>query len=263
MRPYLAILDSRFRMLLQYRAVALAGVGTQLFFGLIRVMIFDAFYQSSAIPQPLTCAQTTTYIWLGQAMLLMVMFGPESELATMIQSGAVAYEMTRPLDLYTFWFSRCLASRAAPLALRAIPILLIAGLFFHLQLPASFSAAGLFLLSLAIGLLLSAALVTLITLSLLWTVSGQGAASLAPPLIFIASGMIVPLPLLPNWLQPLFDLLPFRGLIDTPFRLYLGNLTGSVAALAIIQQLLWLAILVFLGRFILNRGLRRLVVQGG
>ena len=33
MRPYWAVIDARFRMLLQYRAAAIAGVWTQLFFG--------------------------------------------------------------------------------------------------------------------------------------------------------------------------------------------------------------------------------------
>lgn len=43
MTPYLAILSARFRTLLQYRAAAAAGFGTQLFWGLIRMMIFEAF----------------------------------------------------------------------------------------------------------------------------------------------------------------------------------------------------------------------------
>ncbi len=51
---YCAILSARFRMLLQYRAAAFAGFVTQLFWGLIRVMIFSAFYRSSNAPQPMT-----------------------------------------------------------------------------------------------------------------------------------------------------------------------------------------------------------------
>jgi hypothetical protein len=37
MKPYLAILSSRFLALMQYRAAAIAGAGTQLFFGLVRM----------------------------------------------------------------------------------------------------------------------------------------------------------------------------------------------------------------------------------
>ena len=38
-RPYRAILDVRFRVLLQYRAAAIAGVWTQLFFGFVFIMV--------------------------------------------------------------------------------------------------------------------------------------------------------------------------------------------------------------------------------
>ena len=47
-RGYLSIFSAKFRTLLQYRAAALAGCGTQLFWGVIRMMIFEGFYRSSS-----------------------------------------------------------------------------------------------------------------------------------------------------------------------------------------------------------------------
>jgi viologen exporter family transport system permease protein len=101
------------------------------------------------------------------------------------------------------------------------------------------------------------------TTSLLWTISGDGIYRLAGPMIFFFSGIVIPLPMFPDWTQRLITLLPFRGLIDTPFRIYLGSLTGPAAMLALIHQWAWLVTLVIAGRMILARGLRRLVVQGG
>ena len=71
MRPYLAILAARFRTLLQYRAAAAGGVFTQSFFGLMRIMILEAFYRSTAQTQPLSMAQMIGYVWLGQATFAM------------------------------------------------------------------------------------------------------------------------------------------------------------------------------------------------
>ena len=53
MRAYVAVFGARFRALLQYRAAALAGLGTQVFWGLIRVMIFGAFYATAAEAAPI------------------------------------------------------------------------------------------------------------------------------------------------------------------------------------------------------------------
>ena len=67
----------------------------------------------------------------------------------------------------------------------------------------------------------------------------------------------------PDWMQQLIAVLPFRGLMDTPSRIYLGVISGLPAVLAILHQIVWIVALVLLGRLVLARGLRRLVVQGG
>jgi len=263
MKPYLAVLRSRFLSLLQYRAAALAGVGTQVFFGLVRIMIYDGFYRSSSAQQPLTADQVGTYIWLGQALLLLGMLDVDKDIAGMIRSGNVAYEMARPLDLYNLWLARAVSGRAAPLIMRAMPIFVVAGLFLELQRPATAGAAALFIISVVIGLMLAATMVVFMTISLLWTISGEGIHRLAAPLIFFFSGIVIPLPMFPDWMQQLIAILPFRGLMDTPSRIYLGVISGLPAVLALLHQIVWIVALVLLGRLVLARGLRRLVVQGG
>jgi ABC-2 type transport system permease protein len=64
-RPYLAVAGARFRLLLQYRAAALAGFITQCWWGAIKIMVLTAFY-SGAATTPMTLRQTIDYIWLAQ-----------------------------------------------------------------------------------------------------------------------------------------------------------------------------------------------------
>ncbi|MEG0767014.1 MAG: ABC transporter permease, partial [Clostridia bacterium] len=71
-RAYLALWRMRMRTLLQYRVAALAGVATQLLFGLVMVSVLTAFYHQSDAAQPMLLSQTITYTWLGQAMLGML-----------------------------------------------------------------------------------------------------------------------------------------------------------------------------------------------
>ena len=65
LRPYRAVFRARFELLLQYRAAALAGFGTQCWWGAIKVMVFAAFL-SGPVPSPMTLRQTIDYIWLGR-----------------------------------------------------------------------------------------------------------------------------------------------------------------------------------------------------
>ncbi len=263
LRAYASLLSARFRTLLQYRTAAIAGIGTQFFFGLIFVMVYEAFYRSSPGPQPMAYEEVVTYTWLGQALLAMLPWNVDPELRAMVRSGAVAYEMLRPLDLYTAWYCRALAWRTAPALLRSLPLVIIACLFMGMRPPASLASAVAWALATIGAVLLGSAITTLMNISLLWTVSGEGISQLVPAMVLVFSGMAVPLPLLPDWAQPILNALPFRGLIDIPFRLYIGHIPPQEVWPLLAHQLAWTAALILLGRWVLAHGQRRLVVQGG
>ena len=147
--------------------------------------------------------------------------------------------------------------------MRAVPQLLLAWAFLGLQFPASPSALGMFVLALVGSVALASAISLLFTLSLLWTISGEGISRMGPSVVFLFSGIIVPLPLFPDWMQPILNAMPFRGLMDVPFRLYLGQMSWHEGLPALVQQWVWVAGLLLLGRWLLAMGVKRLVVQGG
>ena len=263
MSSYAAILSANFRILLQYRAAAIAGLATQLFWGLIRVMIFEAFYRSTTADQPMNLDQVTTYIWLGQAFIMLLPWNLDRQIHDLIRSGLVGYELLRPVDLYNLWFARALAFRTAPTLLRALPILTLALLFFGMGPPDSVAAGVAFAFSMIGAVLISCAFTTLLSITLMWTVSGQGVASVGAVSVSILTGMIVPIPFFPDWAQTIINVLPFRGIVDTPYRLYLGHIPASDALYHLGHQLVWTIVLILIGRWLLARGVRRLVMQGG
>lgn len=270
MRPYLAILSARFRTLLQYRAAALAGLWTQFFFGIVFISVYEAFYASTAEPQPLAFAQVVSYVWLGQALLALLPWNVDNEVRAMLRSGSVAYELARPVDLYNLWFVRALAWRTAPTILRAVPMAVVAMLVLPLvgldewRLTPPGIANGLaFVLSMTCTLLLSCALSTLVNITMIWTLAADGAVLILTVLVTILSGMLIPLPLFPDWAQPVLMALPFAGLVDLPYRIYLGDIALGGLPGVLLHQLGWTAALVLLGRRLLAGAMRRVVVQGG
>jgi ABC-2 type transport system permease protein len=260
---YWAIVSARFRMLLQYRAAAIAGFGTQLFWGFIRMMIFIAFYHSTTAKQPMSLTQVISYVWLGQAMLAMLPWNVDSDLRALIRGGNVAYELLRPVDLYWLWFSRAIALRTAPTAMRAAPMLVLAALFFGLRPPPTIASGIAWIIVTGATLLLSCAITMLLSISLLWTVAGDGIARLIPAGVIILSGMTVPLPLFPAWAQPILNATPFRFVADVPFRVFMGHIAPRDLPPLLLQEVAWIVALVLLGRWLLSRSTHRLVVQGG
>jgi ABC-2 type transport system permease protein len=112
-------------------------------------------------------------------------------------------------------------------------------------------------------LLLSSAMVMLINIAMVVSMTERGINTLMVPPVNILSGSIIPLPFFPDWMQwPLF-LQPFAGLVDIPYRIYFGNLAGVGALAGIIQQLVWTAILLLIGRRLMARVTSRMQIQGG
>ncbi|HEX3407789.1 MAG TPA: ABC-2 family transporter protein [Caulobacteraceae bacterium] len=269
--PYLAVFAGRLEVTLQYRAAAFAGFITQCWFGIIRILIFAAFYAGGAQHAPMTLANAVTYTWLGQAFLAFLPWGADPDVAEMIRSGSIAYERLRPVDTYAWWYARALAwsvarvlPRAVLMALFAAVLLPLVGLGeWGLPPPPTWAAAGFFAVS-AIGMvLLSAAFTLMINIVMTATLTDRGPNTLAAPIVNLFSGAVVPLAFFPDAARPWLRATPFAGLVDIPFSIYFAGLSGWGAAGAIALQFGWTAALILIGRAWLGRAMRRLVVQGG
>ena len=61
-------------------------------------------------------------------------------------------------------------------------------------------------------------------------------------------------------MQPILMAQPFRGLTDTPFRIYGGDLSGGEAWTAVAQSVVWLGVMITMGQWGMRQGMRRMVV---
>lgn len=267
MRAYFSLFRLRMIYGLQYRAAAVAGMATQFFWGFMYAMIYEAFYANTTAALPITLDQLVTYIWLQQAFLWFTMLWfRDNEIFNLITSGNIACELCRPCRLYEFWYAKLIAQRLAAAALRCCPILLIAFWLpepYRLLPPAGFTAFILFVITLILGLMVVVALSMFIYISVFITMSPSGSLMVSSIIGEFFAGGIIPVPLMPAWLQTVAYLLPFRLAADLPFRVYSGNIPFTEAVTSIGVQLVWLGVLVFLGRRALDKVLKQVVVQGG
>jgi viologen exporter family transport system permease protein len=270
-RPYVSVFAGRFQLTLQYRTAALAGFVTQLWFGVIRILIFAAFYAGGTTKAPMSLESAIDYTWLGQAFLAFLPWSVDPDVAEMMRTGAVAYERVRPVDTYAWWYARAIARTLARVAPRAaLMFAFAAGLMplvglgaWGLHPPPTWTAAGFFAVS-ALGLaLLSAAVTMLINVAVVRLLIDGGVNALAGAIVNFFSGAVLPLAFFPDAFRPWLRATPFAGLVDLPFSIYFGGIAGWGAICAISLQFGWTAILILVGRWMLGGSMRRLQVQGG
>jgi len=271
LKAYFSIFRIRLAEGLQYRAAALAGTATSIFWGIIEAVIFVVFYKyadmsDAGILAGLSLQQVISYSWLRQMLHLMQPLGIENEILGKIESGDVGIEMCRPLDLYLHWFARTAAFRLTPVLLRGAPILLFSLMMpevYRLSAPASIQGFICFLLSLAGAVLLCtsyAMLACSIRLSITW---GNGPMIMILLIGGVLSGTYLPLQLWPDSMQDFLLLQPFAGYLDIPVRYYIGTMPAGNILWTLGLQAAWSLVFIAAGRALMVKKLRKIVIQGG
>lgn len=263
MKAYLSIFRMRRRMETQYRGAVLGGLICQMFFGLILVAIYRAMYAGK--PQVLPLSHVTTYVWLQQAFFRMLL-ASDPELMDKIRTGAIAYDLCRPLHLYGYYYARIMAQKLTGSILRALPMLVFAALLpegWGICLPASAPALLTALLALILGLLCVSALENITMGFTMRTLDPRGMQGMLNLLMITLSGNLLPLTLFPDSWQRVITLLPYAQLLDAPIRLYTGEYALGEAPGVLLIQLVWTCILILLGCAFWNKNQRKLIIQGG
>lgn len=268
MKTYLTLFRLRFINNIQYRTAALAGIFTQVFFGLVFIMVYLAFYNSNSLANaPMEWQQLVSHLWLNQGFYaLTFIWVRDSALLEMIKDGNIAYELCRPINFYKKWYATMFGSRLSATLLRMPPLFIVAFLLPHpykMGLPVSLEAFILFIIAIIISSLLVTALAMIYHLITFFTLDEKGPIAFLVVAGEIFSGGVVPIVFFPLFLQKIAHLLPFKYLIDVPFRIYTGNLSLSNAYPELIGGLIWVIAMIALGYAISSAATKRAAIQGG
>lgn len=267
MKKYLSFFTMRFRVGLQYRMAAIGAVVTQLPWGMMECLAFQVFQEADPQAFPMEFSAVVAYMWLKEAFyLLFTVWGNvDQELFTMILKGDIAYELCRPVSIYQMWFAKVSAARMANAAIRCMPILAVALLLpppFRLLLPSGSDALW-FLAAMALGVCVTVSFCMFVYLLAFFTLSPQGLRLFFMSVVEFLSGSILPVPFLPDPVRAVVELLPFAGMMNVPFRIYSGDLTGQARIAAMGLQAFWAVILIAAGKWLCGVAERRIVIQGG
>lgn len=265
MKKYLSFFKLRLNIALQYRAAAIGGMFTQFFWAIMQILIYQAFYRV-VTSENISLEQLISYIWLKQAFYSIISAGTDVEIRDMIEKGNISYELCKPTNIYWMWYFKTLANKIAGGFLKSIPILIVAPLLpagLSLNAPAGILEFILFLISLFLGIALMAGIMNIFYISLFYTMSGKGTASIFYAIVEFFGGTFVPIALMPSFWQSLCYMLPFSLAADLPFRIYSGSISLNSSCFFIVMQIVWLLIITISGTIITNKRLKKVVIQGG
>ncbi len=267
MKMYISLFRIRLINNIQYRAIALGAILSNIVWAFLGIVMYCEVYKSANTALPMDFSQTVSYMWMQRAiMLLLSVVGADGEIFSVISDGTIAYELVRPMSLYGKWYFQAAANRVAVTAVNCLPMLIIAFLFpvpYRMSLPDNFGQFILFLISLVLALGVVVAFSMLMFISLFYTVAQRGIKIIVTAVTSFLSGGIIPLPFFPKEILGVIKFLPFSAMQNVPLLVYSGNIKGVEAIEGIVFQIVWLIILVIIGQLLMRRSLKKVVVLGG
>lgn len=259
-----ALARAGFRRFATYRQATVAGAFTNTVFGFVRCYVLLSLVDAGGRVAGYDRAQLVTFVFAGQGMLAVVNYWGGSDLADRVRTGDIVADLLRPLDLMVGHLATDVGRAGFAMLTRFVVPVLAGLLAFDFYLPAHAYTYVLFAVSLVLAVLVCSVCRHIVGLTAFWLLDIRGVRQLWVIAAGAGSGLLFPLPLLPDGLVTVLWLAtPFPALMQAPLDVLVERGGPGQAGLLVAGQLAWLAVTVAVGRVVQRRALRRLVIQGG
>ena len=253
---------AEFRRYSTYRAATVSGLFTNTVFGFLRAAVLIAALKAThtGVIGGYGRRDALTYTWLTQALLMTVAVWGWNDIALRVQSGDIATDVVRPFDLQGWWLARDFGRAWYAFCARGIVMLVIGSLAFDLAIPSAALRWINFLISVVLAVIVSYAMRFIVNLAVFWTLDWRGVSMAHNVLMSMLTGMNVPIAFFPKSIATVLRALPWYQTIQAPIDVFLGK--GNALSTLMLQAV-WMIAMLLVGRVVLARATRRLVVQGG
>jgi ABC-2 type transport system permease protein len=228
----------------------------------ILVFFWKAIYADTSSIAGLQLNQTLQYI------LLAFIFRPLTnndliwEFGSNLREGTIAHHLLRPINFQGMNYAQNLGTLATQLALN-IPMAVVAVVLFGLRFPHDMATWAAFLVSALLGFTVMFFFNWFLACFTFYTTEIWGLGVLIEGMTFFLSGALVPIVMMPAWLQNIVMAIPFAQALGVPVSLLTGITPLSDATHVWLTQILWIVGMWVVSTLFFRTAIRKITVQGG
>lgn len=223
---------------------------------------WGAIYTGRETLNGLARQEALNYVLLAHIFTPIVMGQLPLVFGRLIREGSIGIELLRPVDFQSRWYAESLAVTAMMLVVQ-LPLAAVACIFFDLKLPSDPQIWAVFAVSLVLGQAIIFLFDWMFSCLAFYTTEVWGLWVLREGIAAFFSGALLPLPLMPGWLEQAVRSLPFAQALYVPVSILSGVAQAADAPRLWLTQVVWLAGLLILSRLVFRMAVRKITVQGG
>lgn len=252
---------------LAYRFNALVWILFAVLPSLTLMLVWIAAYSSGNQTQigGYNLPQMISYYLFVTALSVIITPNPEWEMSQLIRDGKITPFIVRPIG----FFGHKVAQETSYQIIKSAMFLPAFGVLLwlfrdYVQLPPfTLTRAGLFLLSVLLAFALLMQMKFLLGISAFWLAEVGGLMEISHMFLGLFGGQLLPLSVLPAWLQSVAGVLPFSVLYAFPMEILLNQATSESLVSGFARQVLWIAFFSVLVKIAWRRGLLAYEGYGG
>jgi ABC-2 type transport system permease protein len=228
----------------------------------ILVFFWKAIYADTRSISGLQLEQTLQYILLAFIFRPLTNNNLVWEFGSNLREGTIVHHLLRPINFQGMNYAQSLGSLVTELTLQ-IPMAIVAILFFGLRLPHDLPTWAAFLISALLGYTVMFFFNWFLACFTFYTTEIWGLGVLIEGMTFFLSGALVPIVMMPEWLQNIVLAVPFAQALAVPVSLLTGITPLSDAPQVWLNQILWIIGMWIVSTLFFRIAIRKITVQGG
>lgn len=179
-----------------------------------------------------------------------------------IREGTLSHWLIRPLSPLYQILSSELAGKVVYLIF-TVPVVILLMVLLKPEFTFSSSEFLLFWIALLFAWALRFLWGLWIALLAFWATRADAFLALQDSMVFIFSGMIAPVAILPEFLQTIANFLPFRYMVGFPVEILTANLSTQQIQIGFLVQIIWLSIAAIASSVVWKKGILHYSAIGG
>ena len=276
MNHFIGLVKVSFLEGLTYRTQFLADVSAGCVYLLSFYYLWHAIYAGRTEIEGISLFSMVAYTLVSTIIGFIVRQDVNVMIGDKVYEGDIAVELIKPISYQLVVLYTAVGQAVFNLLFKGVPVFVLFGYVLDISIPFDSTRLLLATLSCALGFVTY----FLIDLSLgsvaFWIMQTHGVNLFKNVFMAFCAGGIMPLDFYPAFLRDVLAFLPFKGCFYTPLSICLGvkpqdsalydgllSHVPSYELLLIIEQLVWVLVMLGVSQLLWKKALRKIVILGG
>lgn len=231
----------------------------------VMLAIWVAVYKQKSTIAGFDYAMMITYLLISQALNNIYGFNNAAErlVTAKIMKGTIGFDLLKPVNFINARFAENLGQTALQVVFVILMLLGFKIFMSELAAPVSAMYSILFIISSFVGFLIMFSISLMSSLFSFWLMNSWGIRNVKNAIVNFFSGALIPILMLPEWLQGIVNVLPFKNIIYVPTMIYMGQYSIENALLNMGLQVFWAVALWISMQGLFTLAIRKVSINGG